>query len=141
LCHSGRWRHSPTDFARIWRFFQVRRYCGKDSCVSVEMHWHEKGKIFVVSYDGVVTPDELTGPINTIYAHLNSGTNYLHVIVDWRKATDYPYFVDFMFPGLKLIRHPRMGWMLLVGESGTLTLSVDLFSTVASFRYKIVPTL
>jgi hypothetical protein len=60
--------------------------------------------------------------------------------VDWCKATDYPYFVDFMFPGLKLIRHPRMGWMVLVGESGTLKLWVDLFSNIAEFRYKIVPS-
>jgi hypothetical protein len=108
--------------------------------VSSELRWHEPGRIFLCTYSGQVTADEITSDLQTILRHLDSATGPLHVIVDWRAATDYPYFADFIFPGLKILRHRNMGWIVLVGENRTVKLWVDLFEHIEDFRYKIVPS-
>jgi len=108
--------------------------------VAVELSWQEKDRIILTTYSGHVTPDELTRTIETIIGHVDKAAARLDVIVDWRETTEYPLFADFMFPGLKLIRMPRMGWLVLVGESSTLKLWVDLFANISDFRYKIVST-
>jgi hypothetical protein len=105
--------------------------------MSVELRWQEKDKILLTTYSGPVTTHELTDIIQTIISKLNTAEETVHVIVDWRQATDYPFFADFMFPGLKLLRHPRMGWLALVGESKTVKLWVDLFSHIESIHFKI----
>jgi hypothetical protein len=108
--------------------------------VSVDFRWYEKDKTFLFTYSGQVTADELTRPIETIIRHLDVSADYIHVIVDWRHATDQPYFADFIFTGLKLLRHPRIGWLVIVGESRAVKLWVELFETVENFRYRIFPT-
>jgi hypothetical protein len=110
------------------------------SKVSVELRWHEPGKTLACTYSGKVTPEDLTGPLEKIRKHFDDAASPLNVIVDWRQATDYPFFADFMFQGLKLIRHKNMGWIVLVGEDRTLKLWVDLFANISNFRYKIVST-
>ncbi len=106
----------------------------------VDFRWHERDKTFLFVYSGQVTADELTTPIETVIRYLDAAADYVHVIVDWRQATDNPYFADFIFTGLKLLRHPRIGWLVIVGESRTVKLWVDLFGAVENFRYKIFRT-
>jgi hypothetical protein len=107
-----------------------------------ELRWYEPDKTLLTTYGEHVTPEDLTTTIEGIISALDTATGYVHVIVDWRQTKDYPYFVDLLFPARKLLRHPRLGWIVIVGQSNTVNLWLDLFTGIKSdFRYKVFNTL
>jgi hypothetical protein len=107
--------------------------------MAVELRWHEPDKILLTTYSGMVTAEELASSIEDIITGLETTTApHLHVIVDWRQTTDYPYFVDLLPPARKLLRHARLGWIVIVGQNHTVKLWLDLFSGITDFRYKVV---
>jgi hypothetical protein len=110
--------------------------------MTFDLTWHDPNKTLLTTYDGTVTAEELTRSIEGIIGALDESTaNRVHVIVDWRQATDYPYFVDLLPPARKLLKHSRLGWIVIVGPNNTVKLWADLFSGITEFRYKIFDTL
>lgn len=108
--------------------------------MAVELNWHEPDKTLLTTYSGSVSGEELSTSIEGIIKSLDSASNTLHVIVDWRKATEYPYFVDLLPPARKLLKHARLGWIVIVGPNNTIKLWLDLFSGITDFRYKVFNT-
>jgi hypothetical protein len=108
--------------------------------MAVALNWQEPDKIFRFTYSGRVEPKELTEPIEVILSHLNKAQHPIHVIVDWRNATDLPFFADFVFTGKKLIQHKNMGWLIVVGRSKIVELWLKLFEGIANIRYKVFDT-
>src|SRR5260221_8834604 len=106
-----------------------------------EISWYEPNKTLLTTYSGTVTADELTTTIEGIIATLEAASAYIHVIVDWRQAADYPYFMDLLPPTRKLLRHSRLGWIMIVGQNKTIKLWLDLFAGITDFRYKVFDTL
>jgi hypothetical protein len=107
-----------------------------------ELRWYDPDKILLTTYGEQVTAEDLTTTIEGIIAALDTAKSHVHVIVDWRQTKEYPFFVDLLFPARKLLRHPRLGWIVIVGQSHTVNLWLDLFTGIkADFRYKVFDTL
>ena len=107
-----------------------------------ELRWYEPDKSLLTTYGEHVTAEDLTTSIEGIIAALDAAKSTVQVIVDWRQTKDYPYFVDLLFPARKLLRHSRLGWIVIVGQSSTVNLWLDLFTGIKSdFRYKVFDTL
>ncbi len=106
-----------------------------------ELTWYKPGKILLTTYRDSVSAEELTSTLEDIIRRIEAANATVHVIVDWRKTTNYPYFMDLFDPARKLVQHKHLGWIVIVGQSDVIKLWIELFSRVTEFRYKVFKTL
>src|SRR5215470_16828701 len=108
--------------------------------MAAELSWFEPGKILLTTYRDKVSAKELESSLEEIYRRLEAASAPVHVIVDWRKTTDYPYFINLFDPARKLMKQPRLGWIVIVGQNDVIELWIELFSRIADFRHKTART-
>src|SRR5438132_1046213 len=100
------------------------------------MSWYQP-HIVLFDIRDHVTASEVCDAIAQTIALCDAAPQPIHLISDWRKAACYPIDYDMMSVILKMIQHPNMDWIVVLGMSPTLNFWAKLVSQITRPRYHV----
>ena len=106
----------------------------------VTMSWCQP-QILLIDLRDDVTASEVCDAIAETIVRCDTAPQPIHMISDWRKATRYPIDYDMMAMILKMVQHPNLDWIVVLGMSPTLNFWATLVSQIARPRYHVTDTL
>jgi len=106
----------------------------------IVISWYQP-HILLIDIRDDVTANEVCAAIAETIARCDAAPQPIRMISDWRKATCYPIDYDMMSLILKMVQHPNMDWIVVLGMSPTLNFWAKLVSQIARPRYRVADTM
>lgn len=104
--------------------------------------WHLPGRIIYDCPQGVITPEIAKASSNAIIELLDSQpvppSGGIHLILDMRQATEIPRNLSNASHALKYMRHPALGWTVMITESQIQRMFASVLAQVFRVRFKVV---
>lgn len=107
--------------------------------------WHTEGRIIYDRPQGIITIEMAQAASDAVLALLNSQTsvpaNSIHLIIDMRQVQDFPRNLSSATQTLQYMRHPALGWTLMITENQVQRIFASVLAQVFRVRFKMVATL
>src|SRR5689334_5745224 len=97
--------------------------------------WYQPHILLHDIYDDVTSGDVCDAIAQTI-AMCDVASQPIHMIADWRKAAHYPIDYDMVSLIVKMVQHPNLDWIVVLGMSPTLNFWAKLITQIARPRYQ-----
>jgi hypothetical protein len=99
-----------------------------------QVSWYDPDKILLQDFSEQVTTDELQHVLHESIDHLNQTSNRVHLIMDWKNATDIPNIMAVLNDATALIQHERMGFVGVVGVNQLLSYWMQVLGKTAGLK-------
>jgi hypothetical protein len=99
-----------------------------------QVSWYEQDKILLQDYSGQVTTDELQTVLHESINYLNHAANRVHLIMDWKDATDIPNIMAVLNDANEMTHHERMGFVGVVGVNQLLAYWMQVLGKTAGLK-------
>ena len=101
----------------------------------VEITWYEPETILLVTYSRGVLADEINEAREQMLDYLDTASQPVHIIEDWRTSTCQPMRYNMMGQVSALARHPNMGTVIIIGINPVLAFWAELAQKRCGLRY------
>ncbi len=100
----------------------------------IELRWYEPDCIMLAEYNGFTSLQEQLVMTDRFILCLGKSARNIHLLADFRKATNYPFQFGLMAKTIEMLRHERMGWVAVVGMNPVVNYWVTIFKKIAGLR-------
>lgn len=99
-------------------------------------YWLEPDLIYCLHHSGRLVHEDIVESLESMLQRLNESAHRIHMLVDIREVTGFSVGQIQTLPQLRhLIRHPKMGWIAVVGRTGGLSFWLKLMTKLVGLRY------
>ena len=88
--------------------------------MATQTSWYIKDRVVLCRVDGNFTLDEIKQASDEIKSLLEQGRRPVHVISDVRELKEYPIRLGDIKNSTEYLRHPAMGWQIVVSHQNQL---------------------
>lgn len=104
--------------------------------------WHTPGRILYDCPQGAITQEIAEASNDMILRLLNSQSNPplggIHLILDFQQATEIPRNLTNATQTLKYMRHPALGWTIMITENQIQRMFASVLAQIFRVRFKMV---
>jgi len=104
--------------------------------MSISFYRYQKANIYVADYQDHLESSDLCEHLNVVLQHLERADGPLNFIADWRHADNYPINFDMISLISKLVRHPNMAQIVVVGMNPALLFWGNIFTNMVGLQYQ-----
>jgi hypothetical protein len=69
---------------------------------------------------------------------LDCAKRTVHLVVDWRRASSYPFNYDMISRISQLLRHPKLGYIFVMGMNPVLSFWAELYTRLTGVKWQKV---
>lgn len=106
-----------------------------------EYKWLKEPDYYQVTLTGIVTQTEIDEWMNRVLVDLDRNPNMTSTIVDMRSHPKFEFSILKMQSVTKVAKHPRAGWVVVVGTSPLISFWLEALRKVAGLKFKVFPTI
>ena len=106
----------------------------------VSFYRYQKSKIFISDYIDHIDAAEFRDSLQVALKQLDRAVAPLSFIADWRRAANYPISYDMITFISRVVRHPNMGKIVVLGMNPTLEFWGKLFTSLIGLHYDTANT-
>lgn len=102
----------------------------------ISFYRYQKANIYVADYLDHIESSDLCDNMNVALQCLESADAPLNFIADWRHADNYPINFDMISLISKLIQHPNMREIVVIGINPALQFWGNIFASMIGLHYQ-----
>jgi hypothetical protein len=106
----------------------------------IQFEWVRPERVLLIKHIGDLTVEELEKGIGQYLAYLDTARRPFHLIADWGQAHGYPLQFRMVSKSMRILRHPNLGYIALVGMNPSVAFWLDFFARLIRFDYKLCAT-
>ncbi len=103
----------------------------------VELKWHMKPSIMLITVSGDLTANEIEDWLRDYVLEIETSTAICHVIIDISAMTHVGVNVMKMPSVFNIFKHPQMGWTVVIGTIPLVSFWLQLLGRTSGMRYKV----
>lgn len=103
--------------------------------MSFSHQWYQENRIVEIVFDGDVTTDGIASYNDVMTSYMEQGSAPVHVIIETSNIGAINIHPRELLQATAYLKHPNMGWVVLVGANGFVNFFMSVINTTTPMRF------